>query len=394
MAGLHIRWRSFVVTLLLVTAATRAAAEPACTFDQMQANPASVIGPCSQALDAGQLADAAKAQDFYVRGRAYARTGQTALAAQDLDVAVKLAPNRSDVLVSRANAEGKLGRGDEAWNDLQRALTLNPKEARAWFAVGQLYLGAGDVDQALTALGSALAADRVEPYSLLKRSELLVSRHRFAEAMADATTLVDIPPIVINKLGYVDGRGVMTNFHVIALNHRASLYEQTGDQVASDRDLESAIAEQPSASTYRQRAESLLRRGRPEQALKDADEAVRIDPTDGDAQYLRGLTFATLKRSAEGLDALDKAIAAHGRVVVSREQVGMDYLMRARMLRGLGKTDDAVAAVTKAVAISPEVKGYTVAAMQARGYWNDDEAPYGATFQASLRACMIDEDCN
>ena len=104
--------------------------------------------------------------------------------------------------------------------------------------------------------------------------------------------------------------------------------------------------------------------------------------------------MATLKRFAEGLDALDKAIAAHGRVVVSREQVGMDYLMRARMLRGLGKTDDAVAAVTKAVAISPEVKGYTVAAMQARGYWNDDEAPYRATFQASLRACMIDEDCN
>ncbi|GAC1333034.1 MAG: hypothetical protein NVSMB26_13550 [Beijerinckiaceae bacterium] len=377
--------------MLIATASAQA--ELACTFEQMQINPASVIEPCSRAVDTDQSSD--KAQAFYVRGRAYARTGRTTLAANDFDVALKFAPNRSDILVSRANAELKLGRSAEGRNDLQRALALNPNEARAWFAIGQEYLNSGDADQALTAFGRALASDPAEPYSLLMRSQVFVSRHQFAEAMADATALVNIPPAIINKLGYVDARGVMTNFHVVALNHRASLYERTGDQAAADRDLERAIAEQPSASTFQHRAESLLQHKEPEQALKDIDEAVRLDPADGDVQFLRGLILATLNRYAEGLDALDKAIAVHQHVIVSREQLGMDYLMRARMLRGLGKTDDAVATITRAVAISPEVKGYTITAMNIRGYWKDEgTAAQGATFQAALRACMIDKDCN
>ncbi len=394
MLGVHNRRRFLLVVSSLLIASACEAAEPTCSFDLMQSSPASVIDPCSHDLETGRLADTEKAQDFYIRGRAYARTGRKVQAAQDLDVAAKLAPDRSDILVSRANVESKLGRDKEAWNDLQRALNLNPKEARAWYSVGQMYRLAGDGDRALSAFDSALAIDPTEPYSLLDRGQIFASRHRFAEAMADANTLVDMPPAVINKLGYVDGRGITTDFHVVALNHRASLYDQIGDQVASDRDLASAIAEQPTASTYLQRARSLLLRGQSEQASRDADEAVRLDPSDGDAQYLRGLTSATLKRYADGLDAFDKAIAAHRRISVTREQAGMDYLMRARTLRGLGKTDDAVASLGEAVAISPEVRGYTVAAMQARGYWNDKEPSQGTVFQAGLRACMVDEDCN
>ena len=394
MRGLYLGWKTVIAAFSLAASVTFAMAEPACTFEQMQANPASVIDPCSQALAASQIEPAAKAQAFYVRGRAYARTGQTSLAAQDLDVAVKLAPDRPDVLVSRSNAEKKLGRSAVAWDDLQRALTLNPKEARAWFAVAQFYADAGDMDQALRALGSALHADGAEPYSLLMRSRIYMAQHRVSEALADANTLVEIPPAVINRLGYVDSRGVTTDFHVIALNHRASLFEQTGDPIASDRDLQSAIVEQPSASSYRQRAESLLRRRRTEEALKDAEQAVRLDPTDGDNQYLKVLTLIGLNRLAEGLDSIDKAIAAHGRVVVSREQAGQDYLMRARILRGLGKTDDAVASATLAVSISPEIKNYTVYAMHSRGYLDDVAAASGPNFQAGLRACMIDTDCN
>lgn len=392
---LHLlRTRSIVLIAALV-APLHARAELACTLDQMQVSPASVIDPCSAALDQGGLGDADKAQIFNVRGRGYARTGHTLLAAQDFDVALKLAPGRSDIWVSRANAEGKLGRWEEDWNDLQRALTLNPKEARAWFAIGQLYKNGGDDDQALEAFGRALAADPAEPYSLLQRSDIYAARHQFADAMADATALVSIPSATINKVGYVDNRGVLTNFHVVALDHRASLYESVGNQAAADRDLESAIAEQPSAVTFQHLAASLLLHKQPERALKDADEAVRLDPADGDGQFLRGQVLLALERNADALDAFDKAITAHGRIVVSREQIGMDYLMRARMLRGLDRTDDAIASIAHAVAVSPEVKEFTVRAMTVRGYWTGNgTSTTGDAFGAALRACMIDKDCN
>ncbi len=371
------------------------AAEIACSFDQMQSDPDSVVEPCSQLLANENLPAGDRAEAFYVRGRAFARTRKTKLAAQDFDLAIKLVPNRSDIYVSRSTAEFKLGRWNDGWADLNRALTVDPQDARATRALGQAYANAGDFEQAISLYDRALALNPTEPYALLERAVLRAYRHRFAEALADVSALVAIPPDVINKQGYVDARGTLTDFHVVALTRRAMLYEQIGDDGLAEKDFDAALLERRSASTLEARAEYLVRTNRRVEALKDLDEAVALDPTDGDAQYARGLALAGLSRFQEGLTAFDTAIEQHSKAIVSRDKIGFDHLMRARMLRALSKTDEAVATVEKAICVSPEVKATTLQALARGGYWGGtDASAEGPAFEAALRACMIDESCN
>src|SRR5579875_1690988 len=120
-------WPIFAGLLILASPSTRAE-ETDCTFDRMQEAPDSVIEPCSKLIADKSIADDAKAQALFVRGRGYARTNRVSLAAQDFDLALKFAPSRSDIYVSRASAETKLGRFDESWADLNRALTINPRD--------------------------------------------------------------------------------------------------------------------------------------------------------------------------------------------------------------------------------------------------------------------------
>ena len=389
-------FRLYVCTAVLAGLYTSCqAAEIACAFDQMQIDPASVVEPCSQRAANESLPAGDRAEAFYVRGRAFARTRRTALAAQDFDIAIKLVPTRSDIYVSRSTAEFKLGRWNDGWADLNRALTVDPQDARATRALGQAYSNAGDVDQAVSLYDRALTLDPTEPYALLERAELRADQHRSAEALADLSALVAIPPDVINKQGYVDGRGVLTDFHVVALNRRAMLFEQIGDAGSAEKDFDAALLERRSASTLQAKAEYLMRADRRDEALKDLDEAVALDPTDGDAQYARGLALAGLKRFQEGLSAFDMAVEQHSKTLVSRDTIGFDHLMRARMLRALSKTDEAVATVEKAICVSPEVKATTLLALERGGYWSEtDVSAKGPAFEAALRACMIDEDCN
>lgn len=372
------------------------ASDAICTFDQMQTNAPSVIDPCTKRLGDTSQPEADRAEAFYVRGRAYARTGQTKLAAQDLDIAVKLAPTRSDILVSRATAEMKLGRMQDAWADLNRALTIDPRDARANRTMAQIFQSAGDYEEAVKLYNRCLEVDPREPYALLDRSTIRAAQHQFAEAMADASALVAIPPEVINKLGYVDANGRTLDFHAVALSYRADLYEQIGNPEAAKTDFDAALAESRTAMTLVARARFSLRMKRIDGALKDLDEAIQLDSHDGTTHYLRGLALIGLNRFQESLAAIDKAVELHKAAMITTEQAGFDLVMRARSLRGLGRTDEAVQSMEEAVEVSPEAKESTLLALSAAGYWTETEVPPAEAelFKAALRACMIDKDCN
>ena len=385
-----------VLWFLSIAPAFAQASAPACEFGQMEQDPHSVIEPCSKLLDDPSLTSDARAQAFFVRGRAYTRTGQVKAAAQDFDVAAKLSPKRSDIYVSRSSAEYKLGRWQDGWADLNLALTLDPKNAQAFRAMGMAYQNGGDFAEAIRLYSKALDIDPNEPYALLLRSQRYAAKHDFKAALLDATALVAMAPGVINRLGYVDARGMLSDFHAVAFDNRAQIYAQIGDDVAAEKDFDAAIVEKRSSYALTTRAEFLFRHDKQEAALKDFQEAAQLDPTDGDIQFDVGLSELEAHRFPDALAAFDKASDLHVHLAGEGNQLGYDLLMKARSLRGLDRTDEAADTIEKALCVSPDVRASTMVALTRGGYWTGLVAPIPATpaFKAALRACMIDKDCN
>ncbi len=157
----------------------------------------------------------------------------------------------------------------------------------------------------------ALTTDPAEPYTLLARSRLHAARHEFSAAIADATAMVDIPPAIVDRFGSTNARGKPTSIHIVALNTRADLFEQIGDQAAADKDYDAALAAHRSPETLVTRAEHSIRLNRYAEASKDLDEAIQLDPADADANYDRGMALLGLKRDADALAAFDQAVALH-----------------------------------------------------------------------------------
>lgn len=372
------------------------AEEAPCTVEQAKINPASVIEPCSKLVIDQTLPADRRAEAFNARATGYGRTERLQLAGQDLDVALKLAPMRSDIYVTRATVERNLGHGEAAWADLKRALSIDPGNARANRDVGQAYESAGDLDEAMRLYTRALATDPAEPYTLLARSRLHAVRHEFKEALTDATAMVDIPPAVVDRLGSTNVRGEPTSFHILALNTRADLFDQIGDQAAADKDYDAALAAHRSPETLVTRAERFIRSKRYDEALKDLDEAVQLDPGDGDAQYDQGLALLGVKRDVDALAALDRAAALHDAAPDQRWKQAYDLRLRASTLRNLGRIDEASKSIELAICMNRDVKSQTLAAMSRAGYWTQTTVPLPVddAFRASLRACMIDKDCN
>jgi tetratricopeptide (TPR) repeat protein len=360
--------------------------DPACSMDKMERDPASVIAPCSALLNEQNLSPEQRAEALFVRGRGYHRTGRPDIAALDYDDALKLNPNNDEIYVSRANVAARQGLLDVAEAYLRVALKINPKNAHALRAMGLI----SEDGKRFRYYSQALAVDPAEPYALLFRSQIYAYNGRYDKAFKDADALVAIPPDIINRQGYVDWQSQMRDFHVIALKHRAGLYEEIGKYDLALRDLNAAVNYRAVPEAFIARGEFLWkRRGHDDDALKDLDAAIALDPNDARAHDLRGMVLVRLRRPELALQAFDQAI---------RHDPDDAYAlhMRARMHRELGQTDEAVRDFETAIRIDPEIGREAIPALLAAGYWTSKTMPEPLTpeFRDAIRACMLDKTCN
>jgi tetratricopeptide (TPR) repeat protein len=223
------------------------------------------------------------------------------------------------------------------------------------------------------------------------RSGLYLQQRKYKEAIADADALAAIPRKTLDEYGFLDTDGVMKDFHVTALIHRGEIHEAAGRLDLAATDLDAAVAEERSPRTLVPRG--WLLKSLPErkaEAFADFAAAAQLEPNNDRAQYGLGIALVGMKRFEEAFRAFDAAVTAN-------PTRGAYLLMRARMHRQFGKTEDAVTDLESAFMRDPEqTVEMTQYALRHAGYWTSTEPPRAMTpaLRDAIRACMMDLNCN
>src|SRR4051812_15308550 len=210
---------ALVVAWILGAMSSASAVE--CTMGQVAIDSASVITPCGELLAANNLSDRDRAQAYFVRGRGYHRTQRLNEAAEDYRAAFALDPKNEEILVSWSNVDVRLRRMGDYKRRVEQAYALNPQNPRVLRAVGMLRHNLGELDKAFEFYSKAIEVDPTESFALYMRMREYRFRRNFAEAIADASALLAIPPARLNDAqGFLDADGIIRDFRVVALLER------------------------------------------------------------------------------------------------------------------------------------------------------------------------------
>jgi len=356
----------------------------------MEAAALAVVEPCTALLADKSLSPERRAELLFIRGRAYHRVGSIDLAAEDYDAAIALTPNNEEIYLASANIDFRRGLDTEALGKIQKAIAINPTSPRVLRSIGAVFSSAGQTEGALRFLNSALRIDPKEPYALLLRSQINAQKRNFETAVADATTLIDIPAEEINRNGYLDADGKQRDFHAAALLHRADLYEQLGRPDAAEADYDRAVAYQASPFALLARGEFLAnRQGRETAALRDLDAVLRDEPREARAHFSRGVALTNLRRHADAIKAFDEAVKAQSSFPAA-------FRMRARANRELGRSEAAINDFVTALRQDSTMMRQIMPALSSGGYWPSAEIPTAITaeLRSAILKCMNDRKCN
>jgi lipoprotein NlpI len=380
---------AFAVLLAMSNAARPQSDKPACTTEQMEIDPRSVIAPCSEMLERSDLSPQQRGMALFVRGRGHHRSGQVPLAGIDYDQALALIPDTEELWMSRANVFFRLGARSVGRRYLARAYSLNPKNPRVLYMVG-LQAWNEHPDVALDLFSQSLAIEPAEPYALLFRAQLLFQARKYDDAFKDIDALIALNSDAINRLGYLDEEGRMRDFHIVALAKRSYFFEQLAQYDRAEQDVDAAVAYRRTADSLTERGEVLMTRpGRAEDALADLGEATRLDDRYQKAFYTKGLVLTRLKRFDEAFTAFDRAL-----VIKPNHENALR--MRAKMHQALGRPEAAAEDIANAMLMSPTVMRQTIFSLRHAGYWTSRDVPTVMTneLRDAIQACMIDPRCN
>lgn len=269
----------------------------------------------------------------------------------------------AETLYREARARCQQGLFSEGIDLAQRAIALDPKEARAHMLLGMALGRIGRHTAALASLDRAIALGAADAEG--SRADALVALGRLAEALEsfDRALALDLNSVAdwCNRgAALLDlGRGAEAaeSFaHAIALapdfaeahyNHGNALaqIERHAEAVASyDRAL---ALDRDYVDALNNRANALDRLGRPQEALASAERALALAPEHIGALITRSVLLRKLRRSAEALAGCERALALR--------PDDMDALtVRADLLIDLERFEEAIATLDRIIALKPD----------------------------------------
>jgi tetratricopeptide (TPR) repeat protein len=285
------------------------------------------------------------------RSLARMRLGRYNEAYEDLRRAVNLKPANADYQANLGYVLWKLGRADEAVRAERGALKLDPKNVTAHYQLGRFLLrleDRRDLAEAITELRQALALD---PRQYDVRFELIAAYRELgnlAEAAAQVDVLQDARPTdprVFYVTGLVDAdrhdlNSAVKNFNE-AITRDPSMYGAWQDlglaygkanrwDDAARTFAELAQRQPNSIEAAYFHALSLYNSGRPAEAEAEARRVLRIDAGAVEAHTLLGIILASRgNANSEAADALSQAIALNPNSVDAQFYLGrVQYAMK------------------------------------------------------------------
>jgi tetratricopeptide (TPR) repeat protein len=257
-----------------------------------------------QELDAAVTEDPANSAARLLRGRLRI-PDRLDEAIRDVDATLRIDPDHSDALATRAFL--LMGRDDKgSLQDATKARVRDPRNADALWIRSLILTRMGRLDEAEQELNSAAAIEPGNPRTLMSRAEIRMLMGKDTEAKDDATAVLAIRP------------------DIGALQVRAVVQARSGDYAAAVDDL-NAILGPPGdrpvngplgrdfVDLHIQRAVALTRIGKPSEAKHDLATIVTFGGARAVLQlqlYLRGHGFPDVTLDGRRSDQLDDALQA------------------------------------------------------------------------------------
>jgi len=276
-------------------------------------------------------------------GKAYARTSEFDKAIVHLQQAVAIRPDSEDGYTelgraylefdTRARAKGETDRAREyiekAENAAKTLLQRSPKakesyefliklsfhKARVFTAANELNKANEQFDQALEYCEKVLQIDPNDISTHLERITVLFDRKRFKDCERRCNEVLKINPAL----------------HVPKLT-KARILRIQGDKQGAVEILSAILAEKKTQiEALLRRAEIYLDMQKYEEALADANEAIRLTNKNPYANFIRGCVYMQLKKLDAGIQELQQAATGMPRHLPSHFWLARCLLMKDRL---------------------------------------------------------------
>jgi len=259
------------------------------------------------------------------RGNVLLALGAVKEALKDFDRALLLAPGYAAAYSNRAGAYMKLGQVERAIADYTKAIELTPSSAPALSGRGRAHLAAHRPHGAIRDFTRAVAFDARFGAAYRSRAEAKMAIERYEEAIEDFSRAIAFEPrnaeiYALRGWAYMaadnSASGIKDFAKAIELDpNAAAYYAARGLAYAKAEAYEDALndfaraieLEPRSPKAYAFRAWTY--RQQPELGMKDAERALKLDPNSAEAYWARGEIAANLGRGDQMVADLRKALA-------------------------------------------------------------------------------------
>jgi tetratricopeptide (TPR) repeat protein len=268
-------------------------------------------------------------------------------------------------LINRAAANFYMNKMALALTDLDRAIALDPKNARAFRERAESYRVTGKLDRALVDANEAVRLDPNSAEGFDTRGNVFNNNGQYDRAIADYTEAVRLDP---NSAQTFMDRGVAHYFK--------------RDYESAIKDYDQAIKLDPKrARAYTNRGAAYKKLGRNDRAILDESEAIKLDPAVAEYFDNRGLSYADNgdydRAIADYNEAIrlvpqanfltnrgdsyqkkgdvDRAIADYDRALKLNPGFYLAYNNRSVAYRAKGDFDHAIADIEQVIRINPRM---------------------------------------
>ena len=234
---------------------------------------------------------------------------------------------KAAVLNNRGNAKDNMGDHEGAIADHDKAIELNPQDARAYNNRGTAKNNMGDHEGAIADYDKAIAINSqyAEAYSNRGTAKDKMGDHEGAIADYDKAMEIDPQYVAaynnrgITKDNMGDYEGAIVDYdkaleidpqYATAYNNRGTSKDNMGDYEGAIADYDKALEINPQDTmAYNNRGGTKNKMGDYEGAIADIDQALKIDPNYERASHNRAIALA-MQASQKGRDEIEEKYQA------------------------------------------------------------------------------------
>jgi tetratricopeptide (TPR) repeat protein len=265
------------------------------------------------------------APDYSNRGLVYYNQGNLEQALDDFNLALQLDPKDAYAYNNRGKVYSDQRQFNQALADYNKAIQLDPKYAAAYFNRAKLYSDQRQFNQALADFNLAIELDSQNAAAYNGRGKLYSDQSKLEQALDDFNQTIQLDPKFADA--YFNRGLVYYNQNQLnqaladynkaiqldpkfayAYNNRGLVYSDQRQFKQALADFNLAIQLDPkNATAYNNRGTLYSDQRQFNQALADYNQALTLDPKYAAAYFNRGILHKKLNNKAEAIANFQKA---------------------------------------------------------------------------------------